>query len=139
MKMSVCRLENSKSVNAKCHRVCSGSWLALFGTFLLVGTTLLGTQGCSTRVGGGTALGAATGAGIGSLIGSGKGRTGAMLGLGVLGAALGNQLFDRQADESEREEWRRDDEYRRRLRDEWRRDEYRRRDDDYYYRDDYRY
>jgi uncharacterized protein YcfJ len=116
-------------------------------TFII---TFLASQlllvGCSTRVGGGTAIGAATGAGIGSMIGSGKGRSGAMLGLGVLGAALGNQLFDRQADGDE-EEWRREEEYRRRLREDWRRDDYRYRDDDYYYdkrrnnnrRDDYRY
>ena len=106
----------------------------------LVGTSLA-TVGCSTRAQGGTLLGGATGAAVGSMIGAGKGSTGAMLGLGLLGALVGNQLFDKNADDSGQEYDRRDDdyEYRRRLRDDWRRDEYRDRDSDYYddnYRDD---
>lgn len=99
----------------------------------------MGAVGCSTRAQGGTLLGGATGAAVGSMIGSGKGSTGAMLGLGLLGALVGNQLFDKPADEAQREYDRRDDdyEYRRRLRDDWRRDDYRDRDSGYY-DDDYR-
>jgi hypothetical protein len=104
----------------------------------LVGVAV-GAVGCSTRAQGGTLLGGATGAAVGSMIGGGKGSTGAMLGLGLLGALVGNQLFDKPADESQQEYDRRDDdyEYRRRLRDDWRRDDYRDRDSGYY-DDDYR-
>lgn len=104
----------------------------------LVGTTV-SVVGCSTRAQGGTLLGGATGAAVGSMIGKGKGSTGAMLGLGLLGALVGNQLFDKPADEAEHEYDRRDDDYdyRRRLRDDWRRDDYRDRDSGYY-DDDYR-
>lgn len=100
---------------------------------VLAGSLLVSFVGCSTRAQGGTLLGAASGAGVGSLIGGGKGRLGAMLGLGLLGALAGNQFFDKEADRSEEERRRRENyDYRRRLEDDWRRDSYRDRDRDYY-------
>ena len=109
--------------------------LKLNVTAMMCLVALVGASvGCSTRAQGGTLLGGATGAAVGSMIGGGKGSTGALLGLGLLGALVGNQLFDKTADESSTEYDRRDDdyEYRRRLRDDWRRDDYRDRDSGYY-------
>jgi hypothetical protein len=114
------------------------TWLCL-AALLASSFTVIG---CATRAQGGTLLGGATGAAVGSMIGRGKGSKGAMLGLGLLGALVGNQLFDKPADEVEGEyDRRRDDDYyyRRRLREDWRRDEYRDTDRDYYDHDDYRY
>jgi uncharacterized protein YcfJ len=122
------------SVKSTMKSIGKSSFVVVMASALLV----LTTQGCSTRPSGGTLLGSATGAGIGAMVGSGKGQTGAMLGLGLLGALVGNQLFDEPANDREEEDRRRDDEdyeYRRRLRDDWRRDEYRDRDQGYY-RDD---
>jgi uncharacterized protein YcfJ len=102
----------------------------------LLVTSVAFSVGCSTRAQGGTLLGAATGAGLGSMVGSGKGQAGAMLGLGLLGALAGNQLFDKEADSGQDQQYR-EDEYRRRLDDQWRRDENRYRDREYYDREDY--
>jgi uncharacterized protein YcfJ len=52
-------------------------------------------MGCATQPGIGTIGGAGAGVAAGSMVGSGRGRTAAMIGGGLLGAAAGNQLVDR--------------------------------------------
>lgn len=50
----------------------------------------------------GTLGGAAAGGALGSLVGSGKGRTAAIVGGALLGGAAGNQLVDRPVEEQQR-------------------------------------
>ncbi|MBL9149048.1 MAG: glycine zipper 2TM domain-containing protein [Phycisphaerae bacterium] len=74
-------------------------------------------QGCQTQPGLGTLGGAGAGVAVGSMVGSGRGRTAAMVGGGLLGAAAGNQLVDRPVADANaaRREAERDAEWQRRL------------------------
>lgn len=78
---------------------------------------LLSPLGCQTQPGLGTLGGAGAGVAVGSMIGSGNGRTAAMIGGGLLGAAAGNQLVDRPVAEANaaRQAAERDAEWQRRL------------------------
>jgi outer membrane lipoprotein SlyB len=74
-------------------------------------------MGCQTQPGLGTVGGAGAGVAVGSMVGSGRGRTAAMIGGGLLGAAAGNQLVDRPVADANaaRREAERDAEWQRRL------------------------
>lgn len=85
---------------------------------VLLGSTSVGVVGCQPASPGlGTLGGAGAGVAAGSMIGSGRGRTAAMIGGGLLGAAAGNQLVDAPVQERRAAERaaERDAEWQRRL------------------------